>query len=62
MTDGLLPCPFCGGEAFLTKYVSSNKEPDYYVECGTDGCPMCLGGLVYPTEDEAIKAWNRREL
>lgn len=58
--EDLKPCPFCGGKAFSVKHVVDNREPDYYVECGTDGCQMCLGGLCYQTEEESIAAWNRR--
>ena len=48
----LKPCPFCGGEAKI--YEAS--EEDFRV-----GCIRChTWSDYYFTEDEAIKAWNRR--
>ena len=57
MTDGLKPCPFCGGKAELFK----GKFGFWHVKCG--GRPECS---VLPltnsasTESEAIAAWNAR--
>lgn len=52
---GLLPCPFCGGEAFTV---------NDHVEC--TGCPCELGSVyngddgVFDSAEDAIDAWNRR--
>jgi len=51
MTE-LKPCPFCGGNS----EVHVTEAEYWYViclECGT------ISG-IYSSEDEAMKAWNRR--
>lgn len=68
MKSKLKPCPFCGGEASvnITKYHAEsdvaklNGQASFYgvncVSCGAD-----TRGLVgSKTEEEAIRAWNRR--
>lgn len=67
--SGLLPCPFCGGEADVSWYAkgSSPDRAGYFVEC--EGCsasgePFDIQGEM-PDRDEftkehAIAAWNRR--
>jgi len=65
MSDKLKPCPFCGGEDIgisriyidpLSDPLSSGRLPDeVYV-----GCISCGIGFTEETEEEAIKAWNRR--
>lgn len=47
----LKPCPCCGGKA-VTEMISW----DWVVEC--EEC--YLSTRVYPTPEEAAKAWNRR--
>lgn len=47
MSDRLLPCPFCGGEA--TEWHSDNGS----VSCDNDECPLIV-------EAESAEAWNRR--
>ena len=56
----LKSCPFCGGEAELVQQQVVGYPDDFYVECGTDGCVLSLGGLCFSTEEEAMEAWNRR--
>ena len=51
----LLPCPFCGGEAYIG--VSSDG---YGVSCINDKCIDMLKLDAIPTEAEAIEAWNTR--
>ena len=60
MSVDLKPCPFCGGEAELVEHEVVGYQTDFYVECVTCDCIMCMGGLCYPTENEAIEAWNKR--
>lgn len=58
----LKTCPFCGGEAELCQQRQIGK-PDfgfYTVACKTCDCPMYSGASSYPTEYDAVTAWNRR--
>lgn len=52
MNNELKPCPFCGG---MNLYYAEGMF--YAVECAD-----CGGKVVgaYRTEEEAVKAWNRR--
>ena len=62
----LLPCPFCGGEAKVTKGYPRLLRPSrnhYCVECFECGLQFghdCDYGGEYATPEEAIEAWNRR--
>lgn len=47
---GLLPCPFCGGEA---KY--DNSEGNYYISC--DECGARTFGF---NKEHAFNEWNKR--
>jgi Lar family restriction alleviation protein len=64
MTDKLLPCPFCGGDAFT----NGSEEVGFYASCRD--CYTCVGEAwdksampdhMFKTEDDAIAAWNRRK-
>lgn len=48
--SGLLPCPFCGGEAALSTGKYGDGSPWHYVECGTLDC----GAIAEPD------VWNTR--
>lgn len=48
----LLPCPFCGGEA----YTWGNTACEWRVECKSCGA----SSLPHVTPREAAAAWNRR--
>lgn len=56
-TVGLLPCPFCGGEA---ETLFHQLEETYSAIC--TGVPKCQAAMQYVgvTEAEAIAAWNTR--
>lgn len=66
--EKLKPCPFCGGQANIgiVKYPEDsnaarlNKRFEgYFLHC--EQCSAALRfGLSYATEDEAVKAWNKR--
>ena len=58
MSNTLLPCPFCGGEADIEE-ISGNpftNEPYTWAV----GCKDCNIGWYKETEEDAIAAWNRR--
>ena len=57
--DGLLPCPFCGGEAHIKEVVSACDKL-YTVGCSDSECTGYETWLLKPTVDEAVAAWNRR--
>lgn len=50
-------CPFCGGKAITTV----NTYGHYSVFCENDECFMNFNQMLCTTEEEAIKAWNRRD-
>lgn len=70
---GLLPCPFCGGEAVrvkaLDRIVPRMGRDGRYIGCaefrGTRyiGCAECrvIASFEHVTESELIEAWNRRD-
>jgi hypothetical protein len=55
LTEGLLPCPFCGGSAL-------EFRPITRVRCKTCGAEAWGEGRegAFRTQDEAIADWNRR--
>ena len=53
----LKPCPFCGGEAVVTKH--HNRFIDWYL-CSCPKCHISQTGSEYGFRFEAIEAWNRR--
>lgn len=72
MTDKLLPCPFCGGEAHLVSDYSSERDEtrwNVWHDCdGFEGESTGYGYSLHPwfetpwykDERTAIAAWNRR--
>lgn len=55
--DELKPCPFCGGEAVVTKH--HNRFTDWYL-CSCPKCHISQTGSEYGFRFEAVEAWNRR--
>ena len=61
MSEELKPCPFCGGEVFISDTNYTSTAFCFYHEIGVK-CPV-LGGSIHikaKTIAEAIEAWNRR--
>ena len=52
----LLPCPFCGGNAYhhIKRMIHINKDR-YVVKC-----TKCNAIMEYRNKQSAIPAWNRR--
>ncbi len=59
MNRGLKPCPFCGGKAHK---VFSVWSEGYRYGCMTFNCMANIDKqlISFKTDEEAIKAWNRR--
>jgi len=57
LADKLKPCPFCGGEGCVQEHVFKGLTNTYGVVCLDCGAEI---RQFYRTEEEAIKAWNRR--
>ena len=51
----LKPCPFCGGEAEMSKW-----KCGYYVSCIESDCFVCPETGDFESREEAIEAWNKR--
>ena len=58
MSNTLLPCPFCGGEA-NTEEIPGNPFTDEQYAWGV-GCKECNIGWYTTTKEEAFAKWNRR--
>ena len=58
MSNTLLPCPFCGGEADVEEIPGSPFTNEPYM--WAVGCEECNIGWYKETKEEAIAAWNCR--
>ena len=57
MTDKLLPCPFCGGEAEVVDFYSVGMRKNRWVVM----CHNCKGGVGdIDSKEEAVETWNNR--
>ena len=60
-TTELLPCPFCGGEGQTQEAITNLDEHiGWKAHCENEMCFASCNLLIYPTEEEAIAAWNQR--
>jgi Lar family restriction alleviation protein len=60
MTEELQPCPFCGGQATITK---PNRGWGVSVGCEACGADIMRVDEVNPNlPDAAINAWNKRHI
>jgi len=54
MSEKLLPCPFCGGEAEIERL----EDPTiWFVDCSQCKCQL---DETYETKEDVIEAWNTR--
>ena len=58
MSNTILPCPFCGGEADIEEIPGSPFTNEPYM--WAVGCKDCNIGWYEETKEESIAAWNRR--
>lgn len=56
MSATLLPCPFCGGEAFLR----DNGGGLFYASCINVGCDVRPYTDSFGAKGRVVAAWNRR--
>ena len=60
MINGLKPCPFCGGKAYLDK-----ADTDPSSECSNNYIVRCSSCRVntawFYDKCECVDAWNKRE-
>jgi hypothetical protein len=55
----LLPCPFCGAEPKMDQYnVKGTNHWD--VSCMNDDCLVLVETDEFESQEEAIRAWNKR--
>jgi len=60
--DMIKKCPFCGSEAILERQPLAYAHFDgWAVQCTNEECYAASTGLVWPSQDGAITAWNTRE-
>lgn len=60
MSKYLKPCPFCGSEARLMQWGSSNII--YIIRCSNPDCPVPIVRNPAGSDlDEVINEWNRRQ-
>ena len=60
----LLPCPFCGDEAYLGYNIDEVEDKVMWrIGCFTEGCPLNveIQRYKYSTGEFATIAWNTRE-
>lgn len=59
MSDELMPCPFCGGEARILEDTTGDYLwPDrFVVECSNE---HCMASSMWSTRERVVFAWNRR--
>jgi hypothetical protein len=59
MNEELLPCPFCGNEAYFEK-MRLDENSFVQVKCRSIFCRLNFDFPHFCSREEATKAWNRR--
>ena len=57
--DELLPCPFCGGAAYLQLYTDALEPPNKSWRVKCSGC-LAGAGVLEEEPEDARTMWNRR--
>lgn len=58
--NNLKPCPFCGKIPWPTFNLNSQEKAFYQVRHVCMNMLSMIKTFCYPTEEEAIEAWNKR--
>ena len=64
--DSIKPCPFCGGKAEIKEKIlpiivdGPVTKRRFVCECKNEECWVSPATNAFDTEEDAIKAWNKR--
>lgn len=59
--DMIKKCPFCGSEATLERQPLAYAPFDgWAVQCTNEECYAASTGMMWPSQDGALTAWNTR--
>lgn len=60
--DGLKPCPFCGGQAYIHVFDDTHGKGPYDIGHCQVQCSKCTAMKTYRyiTSNDARRAWNKR--
>ena len=53
------PCPWCGKAPVIRKTRNAHNRKSFVVGCYNDVCEVGPETFLYPTQREAVDAWNR---
>jgi len=57
----ILPCPFCGSDAFIFTHGTTSHFYQYDIKCSDYKCYLAFGaGWTFGEPEEAIELWNKR--
>lgn len=63
MTDKLLPCPFCGGEAYKSTFGGElHRRPSDGAALVKIECGRCVCKIERFHDKNAVEAWNTRPI
>lgn len=60
MKSEMKRCPFCDKAGTIDRIKTFRGIDVYYPRCNTNHCVGNNGWVSFDTEEEAIKAWNKR--
>lgn len=60
MSEKLLPCPFCGGEAQFVPAPTDEENETLVLGPAMVNCTRCDAHMLGQFDEESIEGWNRR--